>query len=109
MPSFRELLAATKAEIRELDTTESEAARAAGALFIDVREPEEHEQGAIPGDLFIPRGNLESNIESRVPDKSTPIVIYCASGVRSAFAAQTLAALGYEDVASMTGGFNKWK
>src|SRR5688572_20521364 len=109
MPSFRELLAATKAEIRELDTAAAEAARAAGALFIDVREPEEHEQGAIPGDLYIARGNLESNIESRVPDKSTPIVLYCASGVRSAFAAKTLRELGYEDVASMAGGFNRWK
>jgi molybdopterin/thiamine biosynthesis adenylyltransferase/rhodanese-related sulfurtransferase len=109
MPSFRELLAATKAQIRELDTAEAEAARAAGALMLDVREPEEHEQGAIPGDLHIARGNLESNIESRVPDKSAPIVIYCASGVRSVFAAQTLATLGYEDVVSMAGGFNRWK
>jgi molybdopterin/thiamine biosynthesis adenylyltransferase/rhodanese-related sulfurtransferase len=109
MPSFRELLAATKAQIRELDTAQAEAARAAGALMLDVREPEEHEQGAIPGDLHIARGNLESNIESRVPDKSRPIVIYCASGVRSVFAAQTLTTLGYEDVVSMSGGFNRWK
>src|SRR3712207_4278744 len=109
MSSFRELLKATKAEIRELDTAQAEAAREGGALMIDVRAPEEHEQGAIPGDLFIARGNLESNIESRVPDKSPPIVIYCASGVRSAFAAKTLTELGYTDVASMAGGFNRWK
>jgi molybdopterin/thiamine biosynthesis adenylyltransferase/rhodanese-related sulfurtransferase len=109
MPSFRELLAATKAQIREVDTAEADAARAAGALILDVREPEEHEQGAIPGALHIARGQLESSIESRVADKSTPIVVHCASGVRSAFAAKTLEELGYTDVASMAGGFNKWK
>jgi molybdopterin/thiamine biosynthesis adenylyltransferase/rhodanese-related sulfurtransferase len=109
MPSFREHLAAAKAQIREVDTEAADAARRAGALLIDVREPEEHEQGAIPGDLHIVRGNLESNVESRVPDKSTPIVIYCASGVRSVFAARTLSELGYEDVVSMQGGFNRWK
>ena len=63
MPSFRELLAATKAEIRELDTAAADEARQSGALLIDVREPEEHEQGAIPGDLHIARGNLESSID----------------------------------------------
>ncbi len=110
MPNFRELLAATKAQIREIDTDQADALRAQpGTLVLDVREPEEHEQGAIPGALHIARGTLESSIESRVPDKSTKIVVHCASGVRSAFAAKTLTELGYEDVVSMAGGFNKWK
>jgi molybdopterin/thiamine biosynthesis adenylyltransferase/rhodanese-related sulfurtransferase len=109
MPSFRELLAQTKAEIREVDTAETDAARREGALILDVREPDEYEQGAIPGALHLARGNLESSIESRVPDKATKIIVHCASGVRSAFAAKTLAELGYTDVASMAGGFNKWK
>src|SRR5688500_9359915 len=110
MPSFRELLAATKAEIREVDTAETDAARQqGGTVILDVRQPEEHQQGAIPGALHIARGNLESSIESRVPDKATPIIIHCASGVRSAFAAKTLEELGYADVASMAGGFNRWK
>ncbi|MFP5257268.1 MAG: molybdopterin-synthase adenylyltransferase MoeB [Acidimicrobiia bacterium] len=109
MPSFRELLAATKQHVREIDTDEADTARREGALILDVREPEEYEQGAIPGALHIARGTLESSIESRVPDKDTPIVIHCASGVRSAFAAKTLAELGYSDVVSMAGGFNKWK
>jgi molybdopterin/thiamine biosynthesis adenylyltransferase/rhodanese-related sulfurtransferase len=110
MPSFRELLAATKAEIREVDTDQTDAFRVQpGAVVLDVREPEEHEQGAIPGALHIARGTLESSIESRITDKSTPIVIHCASGVRSAFAAKTLTELGYTDVASMMGGFNTWK
>ena len=70
MPSFRELLAAAKAEIREVDTAEAdELRRRPGAVVLDVREPDEYEQGAIPGAVHIPRGNLESSIESRVPDK----------------------------------------
>jgi molybdopterin/thiamine biosynthesis adenylyltransferase/rhodanese-related sulfurtransferase len=110
MATFRELLAATKAEIRETDPAEAEVAvRERGAVVLDVREPDEHSQGAIPGAIHIPRGNLESNIENRVPDHDTPIVVQCASGVRSAFAAKTLAELGYTDVASLKGGFNRWK
>ena len=110
MPSFRELLAATKAEIREVDTAEAdEIRRRPGAVVLDVREPDEYEQGAIPGAVHIPRGTLEGSIENRIPDKSAPVVIHCASGVRSAFAAKTLTELGYTDVVSMAGGFNKWK
>jgi molybdopterin/thiamine biosynthesis adenylyltransferase/rhodanese-related sulfurtransferase len=110
MPSFRELLAAAKADIREVDTAEADdLRRQPGAVVLDVREPDEYEQGAIPGALHIARGNLESNIEGRVPDKSTPLVVHCAGGTRSAFAAQTLQQLGYTDVVSVAGGFNKWK
>jgi sulfur-carrier protein adenylyltransferase/sulfurtransferase len=110
MATFRELLAATKAEIRETDPADAEAAvRDRGAVVLDVREPDEHSQGAIPGAIHIPRGNLESNIENRVPDHDTPIVVQCASGARSAFAAKTLAELGYTDVVSLRGGFNRWK
>lgn len=109
MSTFRDLLARTKAEIREVEPAEADELRARGHLMLDVREPDEYEQGAIPGVLYIPRGQLESNIEGRVPDKSTPIVVYCAGGVRSAFAAKTLAELGYTDVVSMIGGFNRWK
>jgi molybdopterin/thiamine biosynthesis adenylyltransferase/rhodanese-related sulfurtransferase len=109
MPNFRELLKNTKSQIREVTTEEASAMRDAGATVLDVREPDEFEQGAIPGAVFIPRGNLETNIENRVPDKSKLVVIHCASGVRSVFAAKTLSELGYEDVVSVAGGFNKWK
>ena len=110
MPNFRELLAATKAEVREVDTpTADELRQRPGAVVLDVREPDEYEQGAIPGALHIARGTLETSIEGRVPDKSTPLVVHCASGVRSAFAAKTLSELGYQDVVSVAGGFNKWK
>jgi molybdopterin/thiamine biosynthesis adenylyltransferase/rhodanese-related sulfurtransferase len=109
MASFRDLLSATKSRIREVDTTGAEEAIAAGATVIDVREPDEYEQGALPGAVHIPRGNLESQIESRVVDRDTPLVVHCAGGTRSAFAAETLTQLGYTDVVSMAGGFNKWK
>src|SRR4051812_46844003 len=104
MANFRDLLAATKAQIREVDTATAETAAAKpGTITLDVREPDEYEQGALPGAVHIPRGNLESQIEGRVPDRATPIVVYCAGGTRSAFAAKTLGELGYTDVVSMIG------
>jgi molybdopterin/thiamine biosynthesis adenylyltransferase/rhodanese-related sulfurtransferase len=109
MPNFRELLKKTKEEVREVTTEEASDLRDAGAALLDVREPDEFEQGAIPGAVFIPRGQLETNIENRIPDKTRPVVIHCASGVRSVFAAKTLQDLGYDDVVSVAGGFNKWK
>jgi sulfur-carrier protein adenylyltransferase/sulfurtransferase len=110
MATFRDLLARTKAEIREISTAEAdEMRRRPGAVVLDVREPDEYEQGAIPGALHIPRGQLEGSIEGRVPDHDAPLVVHCASGVRSAFATKTLSDLGYTDVVSVIGGFNRWK
>ncbi|MEI7594052.1 MAG: molybdopterin-synthase adenylyltransferase MoeB [Actinomycetes bacterium] len=110
MASFRDLLTQTKSEIREVDTATAETMRAnAQAVVLDVREPDEYEQGAIPGSIHIPRGNLESAIEGRVPDHDTPLIVFCAGGVRSAFATKTLGELGYSDVVSVQGGFNRWK
>jgi molybdopterin/thiamine biosynthesis adenylyltransferase/rhodanese-related sulfurtransferase len=108
MPSFRELLSQVKQEIREIDPAEAEA-RLEDATFLDVREADEYEQGAIPGALHLPRGFLEVQVEGRLTDKSAPVVIYCAGGTRSAFAAKSLQDLGYGDVVSMSGGFNRWK
>src|SRR5262245_40915376 len=110
MTSFRDLLRQTKAEIAEVDTAEADRRRhRAGTILLDVREPEEYDQGALPGAVHIPRGHLESQIEGRVLDHAAPSIVYCAGGIRSAFAAKTLNVLGYTDVASMAGGFNKWK
>ncbi|MDE0495107.1 MAG: molybdopterin-synthase adenylyltransferase MoeB [Acidimicrobiaceae bacterium] len=109
MASFRELLQQAKAEIREVDTAGGEQLLSEGWTLLDVREPDEYEQGAIAGSVHIPRGQLESSIENRVSDRSTPLVAMCAGGVRSAFAAVTLEQMGYTDVVSMDGGFNKWK
>ncbi len=109
MATFRDLLNQTKTRIREVDTAGAEEAVANGAVVLDVREPDEYEQGALPGAIHIPRGNLESQIENRVAGRDTPIVVHCAGGTRSAFAAETLSELGYTDVVSMAGGFNRWK
>jgi molybdopterin/thiamine biosynthesis adenylyltransferase/rhodanese-related sulfurtransferase len=111
MATFRDLLQATKAQIREITPAEAEV-RLDGepdTVFLDVREPDEFEQGAIAGALHIPRGHLEAQVESRIPERERPVVVFCAGGVRSAFAAKTLAELGYTDVVSMSGGFNQWK
>jgi molybdopterin/thiamine biosynthesis adenylyltransferase/rhodanese-related sulfurtransferase len=108
MPGFRELLAKAKENIREIDPAEAES-RLDEATFLDVRELDEYEQGMIPGALFVPRGHLESQIENRIPDHDSPVVVYCAGGTRSAFAAETLQQLGYTDVTSMSGGFGRWK
>ena len=109
MASFRELLQQAKGRIREVDTAGGEELLAEGWTLLDVREPDEYEQGAIAGSVHIPRGQLESSIENRIAERSTPIVAMCAGGVRSAFAAVTLEEMGYTDVVSMDGGFNKWK
>ncbi len=110
MPTFRDLLASAKAEITEIDTVTAEARIAAGGVTVlDVREPDEFDQGALLGVVHIPRGHLEAQVESRISDKSAPVIAYCAGGVRSAFATKTLQELGYTDVVSMAGGFGKWK
>ncbi|MGA8297073.1 MAG: molybdopterin-synthase adenylyltransferase MoeB [Acidimicrobiales bacterium] len=108
MPNFRDLLAEVKAQIREVTPAEV-AERGEDLILVDVRESDEYAAGALEGAVHLPRGMLELQVEGRVPDKKRPIVIYCAGGTRSAFAAKTLFDLGYRDVASMAGGFNRWK
>jgi molybdopterin/thiamine biosynthesis adenylyltransferase/rhodanese-related sulfurtransferase len=108
MATSRDLLAQAKAQITEV-TTEEAQARLDQAVVLDVREPEEYEQGAIPGSVHIPRGHLESQVEGKLPDREGPILVICGSGFRSAFAAKTLQDLGYQDVVSVAGGFNRWK
>ena len=109
MPTFRDLLSAAKSEITEVDTATAEQLLSDGAVLLDVREADEFEQGAVPGSLFLPRGHLEAQVESRLTDKTAAVVVMCAGGVRSAFAARTLQELGYTDVVSRAGGFNRWK
>ncbi len=108
MPTARDLLAQAKAHITEIDGVEAER-RLGQAVVLDVREPDEYEQGAIPGSIHIPRGHLEGRVEGKLPDKSQPIVVTCASGFRSAFAAKTLKELGYTNVVNLAGGFGRWK
>jgi sulfur-carrier protein adenylyltransferase/sulfurtransferase len=114
MPSGAELIRQAKEQIKELDPREVhdsvQNGNGSAPVLVDVREQHEYEEAHIPGAIHVPRGHLESRIEGKVGDKSKPVVLYCASGQRSALAAQTLQSLlGYDDVASMTGGITLWK
>jgi molybdopterin/thiamine biosynthesis adenylyltransferase/rhodanese-related sulfurtransferase len=111
MPNYRELLQQVKSEIDEVDVTQARGVLDAPdrPLVVDVRELDEWTEGRIPGAIHIPRGNLESRIERAEPDRARSILVYCAAGNRSAFAAKTLEELGYEDVVSLSGGFTDWK
>ena len=109
MATFRDLLAAAKSEIVEVDTSSAADRIQQGWAVLDVREPDEFQEGALAGAVHIPRGHLEAQIENRLIDKDQPVVVYCAGGVRSAFAARTLQELGYREVVSMEGGYGRWK
>ncbi len=113
MPTGAEVIRQVKSRITEVDPSAVHGLEAAGAartVLVDVRESDEFESGHIPGAKHVPRGFLESRIEGAVPDRSQRVVLYCASGNRSALAAATLQdMLGYENVESMTGGITLWK
>jgi molybdopterin/thiamine biosynthesis adenylyltransferase/rhodanese-related sulfurtransferase len=107
MPGYRDLLAQLRGEIDEIDT--ASARDLTDAVFVDVREQDEWDEGHIPGAVHLSRGHLESRIETAVPDKARQVVVYCQSGNRSVFATKTLEELGYENVASLSGGYTDWK
>ena len=110
MATYRELLAEVKSEIEEISTPAAHARLgAASPLFLDVRESDEWLEGHLPGAVHIPRGWLESRVEAIVPERDREIIVYCAVGARSAFAASSLQSLGYERVTSLAGGFVDWK
>jgi sulfur-carrier protein adenylyltransferase/sulfurtransferase len=109
-PSGAEFVKQIKAQVDEVDPSEVNELLHEGVTVVDVRETDEVVAGKLPGATHIPRGHLESRIESAVPDRSQRIILYCASGNRSALAANTLIRdLGYEHVESMTGGYTLWK
>jgi sulfur-carrier protein adenylyltransferase/sulfurtransferase len=108
--SYADLLKEARSQIKEVSPPEADGLRERGdATFVDVREASEWEQGHLPGAVHISKSYIEQQIEAAVPDRSTPVVTYCAGGVRSLFAAQTMREMGYTDVASMSGGFQQWK
>ena len=109
-PSGAEVLRQIKSRIDEVDPAAVHEQVGNGAVIVDVREPEEWSAGHIPGAVHVPKSYLESRIEGAVPDHEKHVVLYCASGNRSVWAARTLIDdLGYEHVESMTGGFTLWK
>jgi adenylyltransferase/sulfurtransferase len=108
--SFKDILSQVKKEIREASVFDVDATRnRPEVVVLDVREKDEWDEGHIPAAVFLPRGFLEVKVEKIVPDKRTPIIVYCAGGVRSALAAKSLQQLGYTDVVSMSGGYGEWK
>jgi len=102
-------LAELRKAIPEVTPAQAEALRAAGAVLVDVREPDEVAAGSPTGALRLVRGFLELRIEEAVADPSETVLVMCAGGVRSLFAAEGLRQLGYSDVRSVVGGFNRWK
>jgi molybdopterin/thiamine biosynthesis adenylyltransferase/rhodanese-related sulfurtransferase len=111
MATYRELLEHVRAEIEQVNA--AGAARLLDAanppLVVDVRERDEWDEGHLAAAVHIPRGSLESRIERAAPDRETPILLYCATGARSAFATKTLEEMGYESVVNLDGGIVEWK
>jgi molybdopterin/thiamine biosynthesis adenylyltransferase/rhodanese-related sulfurtransferase len=109
-PSGTEVLREIKSRIDEVDPAAVREQISNGAVVVDVREPEEWAAGHVPGAKHVPKSYLESRIEGAVPDRAQHVILYCASGNRSAWATRTLVEdLGYDHVESMTGGFTLWK
>jgi sulfur-carrier protein adenylyltransferase/sulfurtransferase len=109
-PTGAEVIRKIRSEVEEVDPSEVAAHLGNGVVLVDVREDGEWDAGHIPGAKHVPRGYLESRIEGAAPNHEDRVVLYCASGQRSALAAHTLSEmLGYANVASMTGGIALWK
>jgi molybdopterin/thiamine biosynthesis adenylyltransferase/rhodanese-related sulfurtransferase len=110
MPNFRDLLKQAKEQVGEVSPEAvHERLGERGLELLDVREQDEASNGIIPGAHQLSRAHFESRVEDVLPDKDAEVIVYCASGVRSAFAAKTLTELGYSNVTHMRGGFVRWK
>jgi rhodanese-related sulfurtransferase len=109
MKTGAQLIAEAKARIKEVSPQEvlDMQKRGEKITLLDVRDLQEVNLGKIPGTLHISRGNLETKVEAQIP-RDANVIIYCASGNRSAFAAETMKSMGYDKVASMSGGFRGW-
>lgn len=95
--------------VPEVDVEAAERMIDDGAVVLDVREPYEHAAGVIAGAVLVPRADVAERIRTLVPDAAVPIVVYCAGGVRSAYATKTLEELGYTGAVSMAGGMHAWE
>ncbi len=107
--TLHDLLATARLVVAEIEPDEAHDRLPAGAVLVDVREPDETIHGVIPGSVLIPRGLLETTVESVVADRDTELIVSCASGVRSLLAGATLHQFGYRRVSSLAGGFTAWK
>lgn len=109
--TYSDLFSEVRSAVRvlTLDELRAKLETPGGFTLVDVREKDEVRGGFIPGALHLPRGFLEMQAEQKLPDKSREVIVYCAAGVRSVFAAKTLIELGYENVWSVNPGFVRWK
>src|SRR5216683_4861877 len=110
MPNYRDYFAEIKKRTKEATPQQvADLLRSGDIQLADVREKDEWDAGHLPGAVHVPKSFLEQWAEDRIPDKTKTTVLYCAGGVRSAMAADTLSKLGYTNLISMAGGFNRWK
>jgi rhodanese-related sulfurtransferase len=109
MKTGRQLVEEARARVKQVSVEDVMEMQRRGekVTFLDVRDLHEVNLGKIPGTVHVSRGNLETKIEALIP-RDANVIIYCASGNRSAFAAETMEQMGYEHVASMDGGFRAW-
>lgn len=109
-PAFETLCESARAQIKEITIPQVKALMDAATLplFIDTREDNEWQRGHLPHAIHIGRGVIERDIETQVPDKTTPMILYCGGGYRSALAAESLQKMGYTQVLSMAGGWRGW-
>jgi adenylyltransferase/sulfurtransferase len=110
--SFQELMSEARKDVPELSAQQVNdllSNNGKSHVILDVRESDEWRQGHLAGAVPLPRGFLEIKVETAIPDKNTPIIAYCAGGVRSLLAGKMLKEMGYQNVTSMTGGYNAWK
>lgn len=110
-PRFLQIVNDARQRVRETSVDEVKAKLDRGDKFVlvDVREESEWAKGHLPGAVHLGKGVIERDIESRVPDTATPIILYCGGGYRSALAADNLQKMGYTNVLSMDGGFRDWR
>lgn len=110
-PRFVQIVTDAKKRIREvtLDEVKTKLQNGEQFVLIDVREESEFAKDHIPGAMHMGKGTIERDIEQKVPDLGTPIVLYCGGGFRSALAADNLTKMGYRNVLSMDGGVRGWR
>ncbi len=107
---YQKLVADAKRNITEIRPTDAaEQMKSGDAVMVDVREKDEWGERHIPDAIHFSRGMVEIDVEERVPDLNTTIILHCGGGGRSALAAESLQKMGYKNVRSMAGGFKAWK
>ncbi len=110
MKTYHDLVNEARPRVREVTVEDvmTKQMKDDGTVYVDIREDREWVAGRMPGAVHIGRGVLELTVERVLPDQATPLVLYCAGGNRSVLATDVLQAMGYTNVASMSGGMRAW-